>query len=141
MTEPPWTWRGKPYEPAEDHTDFVYRITRLDTGRSYVGKKRLSKAVTRPPLKGRVRKRRSRAESDWRAYWGSNEELQAEVAELGPEAFRREVVRPCRSKTEATYHEARLQLTLDVLLRPDRFYNSFVGCKIHRSHTRSFSKS
>ncbi len=141
MTDSPWLWEGEPYEPEEGHLAFVYRIVRLDTGRSYVGKKLLTRAVTRPPLKGKVRKRRSRAESDWRSYWGSNEELRDEVVLLGEKAFRREVVRPCRSKTEATYYEAKLQLELDVLLHTERFYNSFVGCKIHRTHTRSFSES
>ena len=42
---------------------FIYRIVELDTGRQYIGKKQFWSKVTKPPLKGRKNKRRSRKES------------------------------------------------------------------------------
>jgi hypothetical protein len=130
-----WYYNDEPFEPGEEDVGFVYRITRLDTGRAYIGKKNLWKTVTRPPLKGKKRKRRSVAESDWREYWGSNKTLQGEVADLGQDRFRRDVMRVCQSKAEMSYYEAKFQLVFDVLLRDD-YYNDFVGCKIHRAHLK-----
>ena len=33
-----------------------------------------------------------------------------------------------------TYYEMKYQLELDVLLKPEEYYNAFVGGKIHRKH-------
>lgn len=114
----------------------MYVITRTSTGRRYVGKKNLSKRVTRPPLKGKKRKRRSVAPSDWLTYWGSNKELAAEVVELGESNFTREIVRLCHTRGEANYFEAKLQMELGVLERPDDFYNEQIRVRVHRSHLR-----
>lgn len=64
---------------AETAIGFVYRITDKDNGRFYIGQKKLYKTETRPPLKGKVRKRKIIKESDWRTYCGSCNELKAEI--------------------------------------------------------------
>ena len=35
---------------------------------------------------------------------------------------------------EMSYYEMKAQVENDVLLKPDEYYNAFVGGKIHRSH-------
>ncbi len=109
---------------------FVYKITRLSDGKFYIGKKLATRCVVRQ-IKGK--RRRQRAESKWRDYWGSSRELQADVALLGTSSFRREILQFCDSKGLCSYHEARLQFEYRVLERDDS-YNNFIGCKIHKKH-------
>lgn len=134
-----WLYKQrKLLEPPPDAIGFVYRITRLGTGRAYIGQKRLSKARTRKPLKGKKRKRRDRVKSDWETYFGSCKELLDEVAELGAVNFRREVLFFCYSKAEMNYVELREQILHEALIYPDKFYNSYIGTRIHRDHLRKF---
>ena len=129
-----WTYENEIVEQAPpDAVAFVYRITNMVDGRMYVGKKGLTMAKTKM-VKGK--KKKSRVESQWRKYFGSNGELQDDVKLLGPENFKREVVRWCRSKAEASYHEARLQFVEDVLLS-DRFYNRYIICRINAGHLQN----
>jgi hypothetical protein len=131
-----WIYNFKPFEPPADAVGFVYCIYRNDTCKTYIGKKTLVKSITRPPLKGKTRKRRSKVESDWRTYWGSNKPLQDEVAELGEDKFTRQVLRVCYSKSEMSYYEAKYQFEYDVLLKPEEFYNEWISVKTTRSHLR-----
>lgn len=63
-----WLLNGVPVdEPPEKAVGFVYRITRLDTGRQYIGKKLLQFRRTKQ-VKG-VKKKMT-VESDWKVYWG-----------------------------------------------------------------------
>ena len=65
----PWTYQGKTIDSLpEDCEGFVYLITNTTNGKRYVGKKLAKFKKTRPPLKGRINKRRSRVESDWKDY-------------------------------------------------------------------------
>lgn len=121
----------------DDVVGFVYIIERIDNGRKYVGKKNLHRVVTRPPLKGKRRRRRSKKSSDWQDYYGSNDELLADVKNLGVDKFRREIVRLCRTKGEMSYHEARLQFDMGVLLSPERYYNSWIRVRVTRAHMRA----
>jgi len=137
MTE--WLYKqGVLLEPPPEAIGFVYRITRLDTGRTYIGQKRFSKARTRKPLKGKKRKRRDRVKSDWETYFGSCKELQDEVALLDEVNFRREVLFFCYSKAEMNYVELREQILHEVLIHPEDYYNSYIGTRIHRDHLRKF---
>ena len=81
-----WTYQGKTIENLPEDTEgFVYLITNTTNNKKYVGKKLAKFKKTRPPLKGRKNKRRSKVESDWRDYWGSHDHLQKDVEELGPD--------------------------------------------------------
>ena len=86
-------------ELPEGSVGFVYLITNLTNNRKYIGKKLAQFKRTKPPLKGRKNKRRSTVESDWREYYGSSDELSADVAELGPQSFKREILFYCTSKS------------------------------------------
>jgi len=66
-----WIYEDKPFsdEQSEDYFGFVYIITDLDTEKKYIGKKFFTKAKTKIVNK---RKKRTRVQSDWLDYFGSN---------------------------------------------------------------------
>ena len=129
-----WVYENKEFEQTPDEFQgFVYMITELDTGKKYIGKKFFWKPKILPVTKSRKRRVRTRVESDWRTYYGSNKEVQTLVESKGKNNYKREILRLCKSKGECSYYEAKLQFQYDVLLS-DEFYNEFIGCKIHSKH-------
>ena len=127
-----WLYNEQTFdETPEEYQGFVYLITELDTGKKYIGKKLAQFKRTKPPLKGRKNKRRSTVESDWRDYYGSSDELSADVAELGPQSFKREILFYCTSKSELSYVEAREQFTHKVL-ESDEWYNGHIRVRVHQ---------
>jgi hypothetical protein len=125
-----WTYQGNTVnEIPEGKLGFVYLITNLKTGQKYIGKKLAQFKRTKPPLKGKKLKRRSTVESDWRDYWGSSDRLNADVAQLGPENFTREILYYCTSKAEMSYIEAREQFDRRVL-ETDEYYNGIINCRV-----------
>lgn len=95
-----------------DYYGFVYLITRLDTGRMYVGRKYL----TMSGGKGKPRKT-----SNWRDYWGSCKGLLEDIQTHGEENFKREILHWCKTRGETNYKEIEEQIKRDVLkaLAPD----------------------
>jgi len=130
-----WIYEDKPFsdEQSEDYFGFVYIITNLDTEKKYIGKKFFTKAKTKIVNK---RKKRTRVQSDWLDYFGSNKLLIEEVKNKGQDKFRREIIKLCKSKGECSYWEAKLQFEHDVLYS-DNYYNDWIMCKIARTHLRS----
>ena len=130
-----WTYDGKEFdETPEEYQGFVYEITELDTGMKYIGKKFFWKPKKLPVTKTRRRAVRTRTESDWRKYYGSSTEVKMLVEEKGAANFKREILRLCKTKGECSYYEMKYQFERDVLLKPDEYYNAFIGGKIHRKH-------
>ena len=125
-----WTYQGTPVEEIPDnYIGFVYLITNLTDGKKYIGKKLAKFKKTRPPLKGKKRKRKSLVESDWRDYWGSAEHLLVDVTHLGTAKFSREILYFCTSRAELSYLEAREQFDRKVL-ETDEYYNGIINCRI-----------
>lgn len=130
-----WFYQGVEFiETPEQYQGFVYVITELDTGMKYIGKKFFWSPKVLPITKTRKKRVRTRIESDWREYFGSSKEVQLLVEQKGSCNFKREILRLCKTKGECSYWEAKLQFEYDVLLKPNEYYNSFIGCKIHRKH-------
>ena len=131
-----WLYENREYdETPEEYQGFVYLITELDTGKKYIGKKNFWRPKVLPKNSKRNRRVRTRVESDWKKYFGSNKEVQALVESNGVENYKREILRFCKTKGEMSYHEAKLQFEHDVLLS-DEYYNEFIGCKIHSKHIK-----
>ena len=125
-----WTYQGKIVEEiSEEYIGFVYLITNLTNGKKYIGKKLAKFKVTKKPLKGKKNKRRSTKESDWRTYWGSSDHLNADVEQLGPENFTREILYYCTSRGELSYLEAKEQFDRQVLLT-DEYYNGIINVRV-----------
>ena len=118
---------------------FVYLITNTLSGRMYIGKKlaKFSKTTYRVvKLKNGTKKKkkiRSKIDSDWMEYYGSSDELLKDIAQLGQENFRREVLFYCKSKAETSYIEAREQFSRRVLESKD-YYNGQISVRVHGSH-------
>jgi hypothetical protein len=125
----------------EDCVGFVYLITNTVSGRKYIGKKlaKFSKTTVKTvKLKNGTKKKkkiRSKIDSDWQTYYGSNEELNRDVVALGQENFTREIIFYCRSKAECSYIEAREQFRHQVLESQD-YYNGQISVRVHGSHIR-----
>ncbi len=129
-----WIYQNVKYsETPDEYQGFVYEITELATSKKYIGKKNFWKPKVLPKTRSRKRKIRTRTESDWRTYFGSSGLLTEKVSEFGEQAFKRVILRLCKTKGEMSYYEAKLQFEKDVLLS-DEYYNEFIGCKIHARH-------
>ena len=128
-----WKYKGKEYNTTpEDYHGFVYIITELDTGKMYVGKKFFWKPKTLPITKTRKRRVKTRAESDWRTYWGSSDHLNADVKKLGPDKFSREILHYCPSRGALSYVEAKEQFDRRVI-ETDEYYNGIINVRVGSS--------
>jgi hypothetical protein len=129
-----WSYQDNEFTgPGDGDYGFVYCITNLITGRRYIGKKLFWNRKTRQ-VKGK--KKRSLVESDWRDYWGSNDELKADIEKSGIDNFHRVILYLCPSKGECNYMEAKVQFDLDVLRHPTDFYNNWIMVRTHRRHLK-----
>lgn len=130
-----WYYNNEEYsETPEEYQGFVYCITEKDTGLKYIGKKFFWKPKTLPKTKTRKRRVKTRAPSDWMKYYGSSKEVKALVESKGTDNYHREILHLCRTKGECSYYEMKEQFERDVLLKPEEYYNAFIGGKIHRKH-------
>jgi hypothetical protein len=126
----------------EDCVGFVYLITNLVTGRKYIGKKlaKFSKTTYKVvKLKNGNKKKkkiRSKIDSDWLTYYGSNDELNRDIQTLGQENFKREILYYCTSKAQCSYIEAREQFRHQVL-ESDAYYNGQISVRVHGSHIKN----
>ena len=125
-----WTYKGKSIETLPDDCEaFVYLITNTTNNKKYIGKKLAKFKKTRPPLKGKKNKRRSKVESDWKDYWCSSDHLQKDVTQLGEDKFTREILYYCESRGIASYLEAREQFERRVL-ETDEYYNGIINVRV-----------
>lgn len=126
-------------ELPEECVGFVYIITNKVSGKKYIGKKLAKFAKTTykvVKLKNGTKKKkkiRSKIDSDWQTYYGSNIELNKDVELLGTENFTREILFYCTSKSECSYIEAREQFNHKVLESTD-YYNGHIQVRVHGSH-------
>lgn len=137
-----WIFEGKEFNPSPDEMQwegFVYEIYDTANGMKYIGKKNFWSVRRLKPLKGKTRRRVQKKESDWRKYHGSNEKIIQLVEESDPSRWKRTILRLCRSKGEMSYWEAKLQFDKNVLFDP-KYYNEFIGLKIHSKHVASISE-
>jgi len=138
-----WLYENTQIETLpKDCVGFVYLITNNVTGRKYIGKKlaKFSKTTYRVvKLKNGNKKRkriRSKIDSDWQTYFGSNDQLNQDIRELGSDNFTREILFYCTSKASCSYIEAREQFNHRVL-ESDDYYNGQIVCRIHGSHIKN----
>ena len=120
----------------DDYYGFVYLITNMTNGRLYIGKKTMwfSRMVVQ---KGKSRRKKIVKESDWRTYYGSSDELKEDVARLGTDKFKREILHFHKTKGALSYAEAMEQIQRDVLNDKDLFgqytyYNKMINLKAYR---------
>tara|TARA_B100001778_G_C18572547_1_gene623329 strand:- start:296 stop:748 length:453 start_codon:yes stop_codon:yes gene_type:complete len=141
-----WTYHGDEMTECtqfpKNTFGFVYKITHIPTGKSYIGKKVLfynrKVKVTKKDLliyegvKGRKpTHKRVTKESDWKTYYGSNKLLK-EVMDKEPiENFERTIIKLAPNKKLLTYYETQYQFVYQVLEKPDQFYNDNILGKFY----------
>jgi hypothetical protein len=100
----------------DKHLGFVYQITHIESGKSYIGCKHLWKFKKRKRVKA----------SEWKNYCSSSNYLKPEIKEHGKDAFKFDMLMLCSNKRNLYYNEAKLQMQLGVL-ESDDYYNANVG--------------
>ena len=121
-----WTYQGSTFssDDIDNFFGFVYRITNLQSGKQYIGRKYFYQK--RKPTGG---KRRVTKESDWKRYYGSSEELKRDIKEFGKQIFRREILSLHTTLGKVNYEETK-QLFLNNVLQETledgspKYYNS-----------------
>ena len=93
-------------------------------------KSKLTKKDKLLPENSRKKFKRVVKETDWLNYWGSCQELKTDVANLGKENFKREILVFTTTKTDTSFYEMYFQMKNDVL-----FTNSYNG---HLANTKFF---
>ena len=139
--ENPWTYKGSTFttDDINDQFGFVYRITNLQTGKQYIGRKYFWQK--RKPRGG---KRRVTTESDWKRYYGSSDELKADRKLLGNDLFKREILSTHPTGGKVNFEETR-QLFLNNVLTESltdgtpAYYNSNILGRYYRKDYEDFS--
>ena len=123
-----WTYQGSTFSSDDINSffGFVYRITNLQTGKQYIGRKYF--VQKRKPRTG-TSKRRVTSESDWKKYYGSSPELKADVKQFGRENFKREILSLHKSLGKVNYEETKQLFIHNVLMEAlddgtPKYYNS-----------------
>lgn len=127
-----WIFEGTEVEEIAPYLGFVYQITNIETGRKYIGKKLAFFSKTKQ-VKGK--KKKYKVDSDWRDYYGSNDELLKDVEKYGKDKFERVILRFCHTKGEMSYFESKLIFETDAILRED-YYNQWCMVRVRASHLK-----
>ena len=119
--ENPWTYQGTAFTSADidNFFGFVYRITNLQTGKKYIGRKYF--ISSRKPRGGT---RKVTSESDWKRYYGSSKELKQDITEFGRNTFKREILSLHTTRGWVNYEETRQLFLNNVLSEDENYYNS-----------------
>lgn len=140
--EPEWINSSGQEIDIDNQEGFIYLITNKINGMKYIGRKYLW-ARSRKKVPGRVYRKRTKKESDWKTYWGSCEPLHADYFKYGIENFEREILSIHARRADVCYEEAAAQFAHDVLRAKDSdgnfiYYNTNIGSKYFRRSDESY---
>ena len=140
--ENPWYYKGTAFTTGDigDFFGFVYRITNLQSGKQYIGRKYFYQK--RKPRNG---KRRVTSESDWKQYYGSSRELSSDRKLLGNEKFRREILSLHTRLGDVNYEETKQLFLNNVLVESldngePAYYNSNILGRYMRKDYGNFRR-
>ena len=141
-----WLYNDKEVSSLEDFPadtyGFIYQVTHVPSGFSYIGKKVLhhnvKKKLTKKQLAeqtGRGRKSSTEViqkESDWKTYYGSAKPILELLKQGRQDEFDRVILKLVLSKKLLTYYECKYLFTMGVLEEPEKWYNDNVLGKFFR---------
>ena len=141
-----WLYNDKEVSSLEDFPadtyGFIYQVTHVPSGFSYIGKKVLhhnvKKKLTKKQLAeqtGRGRKSSTEViqkESDWKTYYGSAKPILELLKQGRQNEFERVILKLVPSKKLLTYYECKYLFTMGVLEEPEKWYNDNVLGKFFR---------
>jgi len=141
--ENPWVFEGRAFlsEDINDLYGFVYRITNIQSGKKYIGRKYFW-SFRKPPGK----KRKVKQESDWQKYYGSCPELKEDIKKYGKEIFSREILSLHETKGNCNFEETK-QLFLNNVLSEalddgsPAYYNSNILGRYMRKDYGNFTRN
>lgn len=144
-----WLYQDKEIKDIKDFGEippfgFIYRITNIETGSFYIGKKQLisktNKKLGKKELAAIKEERKLNkiqgklpttkeviTESNWLNYWGSCKPLLAEIKQLGKEKYKREIIQLAFNKKQLGYYEVVFQIAENVLQREDSWNVNIAG--------------
>ena len=142
-----WLYKNKEVLSLEDLPQdtygFIYIVTHLPSGKSYIGKKSLfhniKKKLTKKQLAGQTGRGRKptteviQKESDWKTYYGSAKPILDLIKEGKQEEFTREILQLVPNKKLLTYYECKYLFEYSVLENPDGWYNDSILGKFYTS--------
>jgi len=142
--ENPWLYKGTTFtsDNIGNFFGYVYRITNIQNGRQYIGRKYFYQK--RKPKGG---KRRITSESDWKRYYGSSDELKQDVKEYGKDNFRREIISLHETLGKVNYEETKQLFLHNVLMEAlddgtPMYYNSnILGRYMRKDYGQFHEKS
>lgn len=141
-----WLYENKEINSIEDFpTDtfgYIYIVTHVPSGVSYLGKKSLYHNVKRkltkkelaemPVTRGRkVLTEVVKKESDWKTYFGSAKPILALIKDGKQEEFTRQILQLVPNKKLLTYYECKYMFTHGVLENPDKWFNDNILGKFY----------
>lgn len=120
-----------------DNYGFVYKITCRTTNRAYIGRKYFWQKRKPPSVDQTKKRRRVTSESNWKLYYGSSDELKADLKLYGRDAFDREILSLHATPGRVNYEETRQLFLHDVLTKSltdgtPAFYNSNILGRYYR---------
>ena len=141
-----WLYQNKEVLSLEDLPQdtygFIYIVTHLPSGKSYIGKKSLfhnvKKKLTKKQLAeqtGRGRKSITEViskESDWKTYYGSAKPILDLIKEGKQKEFTREILQLVPNKKLLTYYECKFLFMLGVIEQQDGYFNDNILGKFFR---------
>ena len=141
--ENPWYYKGTTFTSTDigDFFGYVYRITNLQTGKQYIGRKYFTQR--RKPRGG---KRKVTSESDWKKYYGSSKELKDDVKKFGRSIFRREIISLHKTLGKVNYEETKQLFLNNVLMEAlddgtPAYYNSNILGRYMRKDYGNFAEN
>jgi hypothetical protein len=141
-----WLYENKEITSLDDFpTDtfgYIYMVTHIPSGVSYLGKKSLYHNVKRkltkkelaemPVTRGRkVLTEVVKKESDWKTYFGSAKPILALIKDGKQEEFTRQILQLVPNKKLLTYYECKYMFTYSVLENPNKWFNDNILGKFY----------
>lgn len=138
---PNWLFLKKQIESIDQFPEnsfgFIYKITHINTNKTYIGKKSLyhnkkhkltkKQLAEQPVTRGRKSTHEViQVESDWKTYYGSSKELTSDVKKFGQDKFLREIIYLAKNKKQLTYLELKAQFEYNVL-EIDSYNDNILG--------------
>ena len=140
--ENPWYYKGSTFTSDDigNFFGYVYRITNVQNGRQYIGRKYFYQK--RKPKGG---KRRVTSESDWKRYYGSSDELKRDIKTLGRDYFKREIRSLHTTLGKVNYEETKQLFLHNVLMESldngePAYYNSNILGRYMRKDYGNFER-
>lgn len=105
---------------------FIYKIINKNNNKAYIGKKFLYNNI-RKKINGKIKK--IKKESDWKLYFGSNQNLKKDVKD--GHIIEKEILKICYGKKQLTYYELKYLFSNSVL-EDEKYYNDNISGKFFR---------